>query len=134
MDRPPVCLKSPSAKHHLPPVLSRANVKVKNGRVSTPHTLRKTFSCQFLLLLPLLRLDPIFPLQPRFRRFVRHGFHVLLHLREELRDAADVVGLAFFRGMIAGWKVAECWTWREKGKEVWGEFVRHGESESVVVE
>lgn len=44
---------------------------------------------------------------------------------KELRDAADVVGLAVFGRMVAGGKVAERRSGCEEGEEVGREFVRH---------
>lgn len=51
---------------------------------------------------------------------------------EELRDAADVVGLAVFGRMVAGGKVAECRSGCEEGEEVGREFVRHCDEGSSV--
>lgn len=50
---------------------------------------------------------------------------------EEVRDAADVVGLAFFGRMVAGWEVAQRGSGCEEGEEVWGKFVCHVDSIAV---
>jgi len=39
---------------------------------------------------------------------------------EELGDAADFVGLAFFGRMVAGWEVAECRSGRKESEEIGG--------------
>ena len=90
-------------------------------------TLCKSIRNQRLLLFLFLQLQPILALQPALGRMILDVFTdpFFFDPRQELSDAADVVGLAFFRRMIAGWKVTERRSGCEEGEEVWREFVRH---------
>ena len=79
------------------------------GKVDESQYLRSTLFNELLLLLLFLQLQPVFSLQPAFCGFVGYIFFVVFDCGEILRDATDVVGFAFFRGMVARGQVAEGW-------------------------